>query len=178
MRVGFFADTHDHLDNIRRAVDFFNAENVAVVLFAGDLVSTFTVPPLRKLNCPFVGCFGDNEGNRIGLLGGIKIIGTLGEPPFCYQATDGTRFLLTHALAWTKGCTGEFDVLVYAHTHKPHIQRDELGLLYLNPGEASGWSFGTPTVGVLETETMDVRIVSLLSGQDIDIERQQIRSGD
>ena len=68
MLVGIFADTHDHLANIRRAVERFNQAGCEVVLFAGDLVSTFAVPPLRRLQCPFVGCFGDNEGNKICLL--------------------------------------------------------------------------------------------------------------
>ena len=161
MRIGIFADVHDHLDNLRRAVDLFNEEQVELVLFAGDLVSTFAVPPLRKLNCPFVGCFGDNEGNKIGLLGGIKIVGTLGEPPFCHRAADGTRFLLTHALAWAKGCEGDFDVLVYSHTHKPKVSRDEQGRLCINPGETSGWTYGNPTVALLETSTMQATIVPL-----------------
>ena len=162
MRIGVFADVHDHLDNLRVAVERFNDEQVEAVLFAGDLVSTFAVPPLRKLNCPFVGCFGDNEGNKIGLYGGLKIVGTIGEPPFCYRAADGTRILLTHALAWTKGCEGEFDVLVYAHTHKPKIQKDEQGRLFLNPGETSGWSNGKPTIAILDTEAMEAEILPLL----------------
>jgi uncharacterized protein len=161
MRIGVFADVHDHLDNLRLAVARFNHEQVEAVLFAGDLVSTFAVPPLRKLNCPFIGCFGDNEGNRIGILGGMTIVGTMGEPPFCYRAPDGTRILLTHALAWTKGCEGEFDVLVYAHTHQPSMRKDERGRLFLNPGETSGWSYHKPTIAILNTETLDAQIVPL-----------------
>ncbi len=161
MRIGVFADVHDHLDNLRVAVERFNQEQVEAVLFAGDLVSTFAVPPLRKLNCPFVGCFGDNEGNKIGLDGGMKIVGTIGEPPFCYRVADGTRILLTHALAWTKGCEGEFDILVYAHTHQPSIHKDELGRLFLNPGETSGWSYGKPTIAILDTSTREAEILPL-----------------
>jgi putative phosphoesterase len=161
MRIGIFADVHDHLDNLRKVVARFNDEKVEVVLFAGDLVSTFAVPPLRKLNCPFVGCFGDNEGNKPGLYAGMSIVGTLGEPPFCYRAADGTRFVLTHCHAWVKGNEGEFDVLVYGHTHKPSIQRDDRGRLYINPGETSGWTYGNPTIAILETESMDVEILEL-----------------
>lgn len=161
MRIGIFADVHDHLDNLRTAVARFNEENVEVVLFAGDLVSTFTVPPLRRLNCPFVGCYGDNEGNKPGLQAGMSIVGILGEPPFCYVAKDGTRFVLTHAYEWVKGYEGEFDVLVYSHTHKKSVHRDDRGRLYINPGETSGWSYGTPTIAILETETGDVQILEL-----------------
>ena len=89
MLVGLFADTHDHLANIRLAVQRFNAARCGVVLFAGDLVSTFAVPPLRKLNCPLVGCFGDNEGNKVGLLAGFTLVGQMGEPPVRFAAVDG-----------------------------------------------------------------------------------------
>ena len=34
---------------------------------------------------------------------------------------------------------GEFDVVVYAHSHKPKITRDAKERLYINPGETSGW---------------------------------------
>jgi predicted phosphodiesterase len=96
MRIGMFADSHDHLTNLRLAVERFNAERVDLVLFAGDLVSTIAVPPLRKLQAPLVACFGDNEGNKTGLLSGFRLIGQLSEPPVRVTTTDGMRLLLVH----------------------------------------------------------------------------------
>lgn len=43
MHVGIFADSHDHLINIRLAVERFNRERCDYVLFAGDLVSTIAM---------------------------------------------------------------------------------------------------------------------------------------
>lgn len=161
MRVGIFADTHDHLDNIRRAVETLNAAECEVVLFAGDLVSTFAVPPLRKLRCPMVACYGDNEGNKAGLQAGFSIIGTLGEPPVSYVANDGTRFVIVHMERQLRGYAEPFDVAIYGHTHKPLVSKDEHGHLFINPGETSGWTFGRPTLAVMDTTTRDVRIVEL-----------------
>ena len=165
MLIGIFADSHDHLDNLRLAVQRFNEAHCDVVLFAGDLVSTFAVPPLRKLLCPLVGCFGDNEGNKSGLLAGFSIVGVLGEPPFCYAAPDGTRFLLAHMERQFRGAEGDFDVAVYAHTHRPGVSRDERGRLFINPGETSGWTFGRPTVVLFDTKTMQANIVELHCGR-------------
>ncbi len=161
MRIGIFADSHDHLDNIRRAVEVFNQANCECVLFAGDLVSTFAVPPLRKLKCPMIACFGDNEGNKIGLRSGFSIIGQIEEAPYRYTATDGTRFVLVHMERQLRGFEDDFDVAVYAHTHKPRMHRDERGRLFLNPGEASGWTFGRPTVMLFDTGTKETEIVEL-----------------
>ena len=161
MLIGIFADSHDHLDHIRRAVSTFNDAGCELVVFAGDLVSSFAVPPLRALNCKVIACFGDNEGNKIGVAAGMKIVGTLGEPPFGFKTPDGKRFLLTHMDRSLRGLDGEFDVAIYAHTHKPSITRDELGRLFINPGETSGWSYGRPSVALLDTTTMEAKIVWL-----------------
>jgi putative phosphoesterase len=169
VRVGLFADCHDHLGNLRLAVDAFNCRACQVVLFAGDLVSTFAVPPLRRLQCPFVGCFGDNEGNRVGLLGGMRIIGRLEEAPVRYESPDGRRFLIVHMLSQARGWQEPVDVLVYGHTHKPMVRRDDAGRLMVNPGETSGWTFGRPTIAVLETESMHVELVDLLPRPSPDV---------
>lgn len=161
MRLGIFADTHDHLDHLRAAVDLFNQVGCDAVFFAGDLVSTFAVPPLRKLQAPFFGCFGDNEGNKLGLLAGMSIVGTLGEPPYGVRLPDGTRVLLAHMRRQLRGWDQQFDLLIYAHTHRPCLQLDEQGRLTVNPGETSGWTYGEPTVAVVETQPLRGEIVSL-----------------
>ena len=162
MRIGIFADTHDHLANIRLAVERFNAEQVELVLFAGDFVSTIAVPPLRNLKAPLVACFGDNEGNKVGLQSGIKLVGKLAEPPVHLTVDDGTRFVLTHMKRQLRGVDVDYDIAVFGHTHKPRIESDDRGRMLINPGETSGWSYGRPTIAVLETTTRVATILDLV----------------
>ena len=161
MRLGVFADSHDHLDNLRRVVAHCNQAEYDLVLFAGDLVSTFAIPPLRKLHCPLVGCFGDNEGNKAGIYGGIQIIGRMGEPPFGVELDDSTRLLLTHQKELLRNGIEGADVVVFAHTHKPLVRRDNGGRLFVNPGETSGWTYGRPTMAWIDTELRDAEIIDL-----------------
>ena len=161
MRVGIFADTHDHLDNIRRAVDEFNRLGCELVIFAGDLVSTFAVPPLRKLRCRVIASFGDNEGNRVGIRGGMQVIGEIGDPPFGFCVADGTRFLVTHQRELLRDLLDGSDVVVYAHTHRPRIWHDDDGRLFINPGETSGWTYGQPTIAVMDTQTRRAELLRL-----------------
>lgn len=166
MRIGIFADIHDHLDNARAAVAEFNARECELVVFAGDFVSTFVVPVLRGLQCKLIGCFGDNEGNKPGLLGGLRIVGTVGEPPLGFRAADGTRILVTHQFELF-GRVGEqpdidgADVVVYGHTHKPSVEHDDAGRLLVNPGETSGWTYRRPSIAVLETKPLGAEIIWL-----------------
>ncbi len=179
MRLGLFADVHDHLDHLRRAVELFRSARCETVLFAGDLVSTFAVPPLRKLPCPFVGCYGDNEGNKPGLQAGFSIIGRLEEPPVLWTAPDGLRFVLVHMerqLRWLPPDV-DFDVAVCGHTHKPRVTTLPGGRLLLNPGEVSGWTFGHPTVMLFDTGTRQADIVSLLPGTKAQSPRASLAEG-
>ncbi len=161
MKIGVFADTHDHLDNIRRMVQFFNQQQVELVLFAGDLVSTFAVPPLRQLNCKLLGCFGDNEGNKTGLIGGLKVIGEIQEAPAAFVLKDGTRVVIVHMPSQLNGYLADFDIAISGHTHRPHIKHDDTGRLFLNPGETSGWTFGKPTIAMLDTSSRIAEIIPL-----------------
>ncbi len=161
MKVGIFSDTHDHLDNIRRVVTMFNEQQCDCVLFAGDLVSTFAVPPLRQLQCSLYGCFGDNEGNKVGLRGGFKVIGEIQDPPAAYTLTDGTRVVIVHMERQFKDYEPDFDIGIFGHSHRPQIKHDAFGRLLVNPGETSGWTFGEPSVALLDTKTREVEILPI-----------------
>lgn len=161
MKIGIFADIHDHLDNARAAVEEFNRRHCELAVFAGDFVSTFTIPVLRGLNCRLLGCFGDNEGNKLGLTGGLRIIGQVGEPPLGFKTPEGLKFLVTHQYELLRGDLVGADVVIFGHTHKPSSTRDHEGRLLINPGETSGWTYRRPTVAVLDTATMLVEIVDL-----------------
>ena len=161
MRVGVFADAHDHVDNVRRAVRIFNDLGCRLVIFAGDFVSPLVIPPLRKLTSTLIACYGDNDGNRPGIAGGMRIVGTLGEPPFGIRLADGTRLLLTHQLEMLRGQLDGAQVVIWAHTHKSGIARDAAGRLLLNPGETSGWVFRKPSLACFESETLEAWLIPL-----------------
>ncbi len=161
MRVGVFGDTHDHVDNMRLAVSFFNEAGCGLVLFAGDFCSPLVVPPLRKLFCPVVSVLGDNDGNLSGIQSGMKILGGVAGGPVCCTAKDGTRFLLTHVLNDVRDCIGDANVVVFAHTHRPSVATDKSGRLFVNPGETSGWTSRKPTVAVVETDDLSAQIIPL-----------------
>lgn len=152
---------HDHLDHARAAVEEFNRRDCELVVFAGDFVSTFVIPVLRHLNCRLFGCYGDNEGNKVGLAGGLRIVGTVGEPPLGFRTADGTRILVTHQYELLRGDVEGADVVVYGHTHKPNVERDDAGRLFVNPGETSGWTYRRPTIAVLETAPLEAEIIAL-----------------
>ena len=106
-------------------------------------------------------CFGDNDGNQIGLQGGMRIVGPIAGGPFGVKTSDGVRILVAHIPEQLRGLIEGTQVVVTGHTHKPSIRTDERGVLFLNPGETSGWTYRKPTIAILETKPLSARIVPL-----------------
>ena len=67
MKIGIISDSHDHRDNIIKAVKYFNDENVGMVIHAGDIVSPFTEKEFKKLESKMKAVFGNNDGEKFGL---------------------------------------------------------------------------------------------------------------
>ena len=160
MRIGIFADTHDHVDNVRHAVNVFNAEKCELVIFAGDFCSPIVIPSLRNLYCRVLAVLGDNDGNIIGIKGGMKIIGEVANGPVGWRTPDGIRILVGHTIDSLRGLVADADVVIHAHSHRAQIERTERRLV-INPGETSGWFYRKPTVAILDTAPLDARLVAL-----------------
>jgi uncharacterized protein len=161
MKIGIMADIHDNVDNLRHAIGRFNAEGCGLILLAGDLVSPLVVPSMRKLTGRVVACFGDNDGNKRGIAGGMKIVGTLAHGPVCHRTSDGLKIVMAHQLNELKDWIDEADVAVFAHTHRPSIVEDRHGRLFINPGEVGGWMFRKPTVVILDSVTRKAELIDL-----------------
>jgi hypothetical protein len=56
--------------------------------------------------------------------------------------------------------SGDFELVIYGHTHVPDVHREGMALV-VNPGKAARLNKGRSTVAVLETETREARIVEL-----------------
>ena len=163
MKVGIMSDSHDHLFNIRKAVEIFNDAGVGYVLHAGDFVAPFVANELQKLKCPLLGVFGNNDGERIGLQNRLKSFGAEVKVQPAFIELGGKKFVVIHEndLADSLAESGKFDVVVYGHTHKSDIRKATNGCLIVNPGEVCGWLTGKPTIAILDTETMEVKLVEL-----------------
>lgn len=163
MKVGIMSDSHDHLTNIRKAVEVFNDVGAGFVLHAGDFVAPFVANELQKLKCPLAGVFGNNDGERIGLQNRLKSFGAEVKAQPAFVELDSKRFVIIHEgdLVDSLAESEKFDVVVYGHTHNPDIRKGSKGCLIVNPGEVCGWLTGNPTVAILDTETMEVQLVKL-----------------
>lgn len=151
--IGLVADTHDNIHLIDRAVRLLNEEAVELVLHAGDYVSPFTVSHFKPLKTRLVGVYGNNCAEQ-GRLRGL----------FAEVEFGGARIALVHgheeALLQSLVRSCGFDVVVHGHTHEARVSRVG-GTLVVNPGEVCGYLSGRSTVGLLDVDRRDARIVDV-----------------
>lgn len=159
MKVGVLSDSHDDLGAIAKAVALFNAEGVAQVLHAGDIVSPFTFEIFRELRAPLAGIYGNNDGDRLLLC--ERSGGVLRVQPLILTLED-LRLAVVHEppLVDALARSGDFDAVIYGHTHVPEVRREGASLV-LNPGKAARLDKGRTTAALLETVNREVRIVDL-----------------
>ena len=157
MKIGIIADTHDHVRNIREALDRFSARGVEVIVHAGDVVAPFAAKALARFEGPLHAVFGNNDGERDGL---TKVLDMA--PPPRELELGGRRIVVAHEPGQIpEELARSADVIVTAHTHEPEITRPDRGPLRINPGEAGGWLTERASCVVLDSVTLEAEVVEL-----------------
>jgi len=159
MLIGIISDTHDDMEQIRRAVELFNSRKVSAVIHAGDFVSPFTFEVLGGLEAKLTGVFGNNDGDK--LLLKEKSGNSIFTQPYMGDVS-GVQVAVVHEPSAVEpfAKSGAFELVVYGHTHIPDV-RNVNGTIIVNPGKAAKLHKGKSTVALLDTETMKAEIIEL-----------------
>ena len=112
------------------------------------------------LNCRVVGVFGNNDGERIGLAKRFEAIGEV-HPNLASVSVGDRKIAVMHypELAIPIAESGDFDLVVYGHTHEIDVRKGRS--LLLNPGETGGWTTGKSTVSIVDLEKLEATIHDL-----------------
>jgi uncharacterized protein len=165
MLIGVISDTHDNLTQIEKAVQYFNQQNVDLVLHAGDYCAPFVLAKLKMLKCKLIGVFGNNDGDhellkkRFSETSNCTI-----HDRFAEVNADGYKIALLHgdepellfALIGSQG----FNAVIHGHSHNKGIEQRGKTLI-INPGELCGYLTGKSTLALLDTEKNQAQIVEL-----------------
>jgi putative phosphoesterase len=159
MLIGILSDTHDNLVYVRKAIDLFNERRVEYVIHAGDYTSPFTLKLFKELKCPYVGIFGNNDGDK--LLLQERAEGRIRNQPYVFTLHERKIVVMhEHFVADALADSGHYDLVVYGHTHAPDIRKVKNALV-VNPGEVSTYLYGKSTVALVDLDTMNGKIVEL-----------------
>lgn len=161
MLIGICSDSHDHVHNIKKAVEKFKDRNVGMVVHAGDYCSPFTIPLFESI--PLHGVFGNNDGDKFLLMKKFDEIGaSLYGNFFSFKKNKlnigvyhGTYSEITESLEKS----GVYDVVISGHTHQADVET--IGnTISINPGSVHGFEQDA-LIAFFDTDTKQVEFKEL-----------------
>jgi putative phosphoesterase len=161
MKIGIISDSHDHMENIKSAVQIFKEKKVDYVLHLGDYINPASVKLFQGVK--LIGIFGNNDGDKFRLINSFNEIGGEIKGDFFEFEEDGLKVACYHGtepqIKDSLIESGKYDVVIYGHTHKyenSHVNNT----LVLNPGTAHGF-WKDATVMVFDTNTRESEMIGL-----------------
>jgi hypothetical protein len=164
MLIGIISDSHDHHQNIIRAVEVFSERGVDYIFHAGDIISPFAAKKFSEVKgSNFIAVFGNNDGEKLILKSTVDGFGgEICEGPYTTEI-DGKQIFMAHKPYMLDEIigSGKYDLVIYGHTHKQDIRKVGRTLV-INPGESTDWLTGQPWVVILNPDDMKPEEISLL----------------
>jgi putative phosphoesterase len=163
MIAAIMSDSHDHIWNVRKALDILRSHKVSLIIHCGDLVAPFTLRELAKFNGPVHWVLGNNDGDPYMLmkiclseLENMKPHGHIGRLDL-----EGVTIAFTHheEVGYALAHTGEHDLVCCGHTHMHRQQRINTTIL-LNPGDVMGKD-GAGTFCLFDARSREIKLVKL-----------------
>jgi len=150
MLIGAISDTHNDIQSIKKAVEFFNLRNADLVLHCGDIFSAEAAKEFSKLNCGFKAVFGNNDFDRADLDNAVSDFGMICEPPFEFKISNKLFIMLHNPFnLGVLANSQKYDYILYGHLHRASIEK--CGKTFVvNPGEACGRRFGRKTAALID----------------------------
>lgn len=163
MLLAVMSDTHDHIWNLRKALDIIRDRNAQAIVHCGDFVAPFMLKELNQIHVPVHGVFGNNDGDQYLLTrmslaesSNVHLYGLMGE-----LTLEDFKIAFSHYRVVADGLAagGQYDLVCFGHSHKALLHRREKTDL-LNPGEVMGKD-GSPGFYLVDTADRTYEAVSL-----------------
>ena len=158
MKIGIISDTHDHLENIKKAVSILKERNITNLIHLGDYCSPFSIPLLEIEKIHAI--FGNNDGDKLMLQKKATEYGFVIEAAPRAFTIEERKIAIMHEPyqleAFRK--SGIYDIILHGHTHEQYVKKDPLTV---NPGELCGYLSGKATFAIIDLETLECEIVEL-----------------
>lgn len=158
MKIGVISDTHDHLDNIKKAINILKERKIKNIIHLGDYCSPFSVS-LIKMDTVYA-IFGNNDGDKLFLQKKAdKSDFTIDHGPKAITI-EGRKIVIMHEPyqleAFRK--SGLYDIILHGHTHQHYIKKNPLTV---NPGELCGYLSGKASFAIIELKKLECEIVEV-----------------
>ena len=135
MKIGIISDSHDNIENTRKAIKQIEDLGCKTLIHCGDFCAPFMMKNLSEFKGEVHVCFGNVDDRflttKMAAENKIELHGEIGEIEI-----DSKKIAFTHRPKFARGLasTGDYDAVFYGHTHIKSIDKIN-GCPFCNPGE-------------------------------------------
>jgi hypothetical protein len=159
MKIAVISDSHDHVWNLRQALEIIKSESCAMIIHCGDFVAPFMFKELMLAKIPVHCVFGNNDGDKYLLTRfALESKGLIMLYPMIGHVTaENLKIAFTHEWPVAEGlaATGQYDLVCFGHSHQ-HVHQKIGRSLVVNPGEIMGKD-GEPGFCIVDTDGIVIR---------------------
>ncbi len=169
MKIGILSDIHDHIWNLRKALETPELQNTDTLLFCGDLCAPFIIKILgQEYSKPIHLVLGNNDGDVAAIIANANNFSNVfihGE--YFRGEFNGKTIAMNHYPDKARKLAEQriYDLVCYGHNHT--LAEEWIGeTLLLNPGTLMGFHGGKlkdipASFVTLETQTMKPRTINI-----------------
>lgn len=159
MKIGVVSDSHDNLKGLKWAFGKMAEMGIDKVLHLGDIISPFVPLRIRDMyGGDLWAITGNNDGDLVRLEANFKKVGFhifTEEQAFITLGDRNIVFMHEPRLLDELALSGEFDLVLYGHTHERNVKRVRDALI-INPGELYGYISGKVSFAVIDLNSLEV----------------------
>jgi putative phosphoesterase len=158
MKIAILGDSHDHYENLQKAVAAANEHQCELMLHTGDLgAPKNSINILQQFSGQIKMVLGNNDHEIVGImrqcfeLDNFELIKTSRGGDSYEDTIDGVRIFMHHypRIAELAAASGEFDLCIHGHTHE--YREEMIGeTLLLNPAAILAEK-EPPTIAIFDT---------------------------
>ena len=158
MKIAVFSDSHDNLENLKKAIDWIKKEKFEILIHCGDVASFETLEFILgnfpgKIFLSLGNMDKDYSLENFPQNSKIKI-----EKEFGEIEVNNKKIAFCHfpSLARKLAKEQKYDIIFFGHTHKAWGKKIEKTRL-VNPGELAG-VFYKPTFAIFDSDTGELKL--------------------
>lgn len=158
------ADSHDHYENLSKAIEIANSSGCELLLFAGDLIAPGNGSEvLSEFNGEVKFIYGNNDGEEFGMVKNFSKYENLEVVGKTYEAEyNGIKIFMNHypRIAEIAAESGLFDLVIYGHDHI-FLHKERGNTVLLNPGALHPYKTDGASFVVFDTTNKSVEKIEL-----------------
>ncbi|MFT4309433.1 MAG: YfcE family phosphodiesterase [Candidatus Woesearchaeota archaeon] len=161
MIIGVLSDTHDHVEETKKAIKLLIDNGAEQIIHCGDFCAPFMMDLFAEYNITFHCVFGNIDDRHLTTLkaSSHKNIVLYGDTAVI--ELDNKKIFACHYpdIGLMAAKSGEYDIVFYGHTHVHKV--DTIGqTLLVNPGDVMG-RFNDPGIILYDTKKSTVNRINI-----------------